>query len=280
MKRSVGPLLTAILISSSLVAGPVSSAAAAPTSALPKLSLTINASSITATGPVQSGGVNVLITNKGKKEAAAILFQLKPGVTEAEVNSFIKSKKSKDPNAASKYGSIVFDQEAAAGKTAEAQTTLAPGQYLALAAPGEGPPKFKTMFTVTAAQTPAGLPKPQATIRSIEFDFRGPTTLHQGELVGFRNDGYLVHMDFAFPVKSKSAAKQAMSALMAGKEKELKKLVAGAPVSFAGPLSPGAFQQEKITAKPGWYVQVCFMETQEGVPHTRLGMERMIKIAK
>jgi hypothetical protein len=25
---------------------------------------------------------------------------------------------------------------------------------------------------------------------------------------------------------------------------------------------------------------VCFMETQEGVPHTRLGMERMINISK
>ena len=53
-----------------------------------------------------------------------------------------------------------------------------------------------------------------------------------------------------------------------------------APVSFAGPLSTGAFQQETITAKPGWYVQVCFMETQEGVTHTRLGMERALRIVK
>lgn len=280
MKRTFSPLLAAILITSTAAAGPVASASGAQTSALPKLSLTINASSITASGAVQSGGVNVLITNKGKKEAAAILFLLKSGVTEGEVNSFLKSKKSKDPNAASKYGSIVFDQEAAAGKSAEAQTTLAPGQYLALAAPGEGPPKFRTTFTVTAAQNPVSLPKPQATVRSIEFDFRGPTTLHSGELVRFENDGYLVHMDSAFPVKSKSAAKQAVNALRAGDQKELKGLVAGAPVSFAGPLSSGAYQQEKITAKPGWYVQVCFMETQEGVPHTRLGMERMINISK
>jgi len=45
-------------------------------------------------------------------------------------------------------------------------------------------------------------------------------------------------------------------------------------------VSHEAFQQETITAKPGWYVQACFMETQDGRDHTRLGMERIIKITK
>ena len=96
----------------------------------------------------------------------------------------------------------------------------------------------------------------------------------------FENEGYLVHMDIAFPVKSKSAAEQVANGLLTGNEKGLNKLVTGAPFSFAGPLSHGAYQQETITAKPGWYVQACFMETQEGVPHTRLGMERIFKITK
>jgi hypothetical protein len=51
-------------------------------------------------------------------------------------------------------------------------------------------------------------------------------------------------------------------------------------VSFTGPLSSGALQQETITAKPGIYVEVCFMETQDGRAHTQLGMERIIKITK
>jgi hypothetical protein len=29
-----------------------------------------------------------------------------------------------------------------------------------------------------------------------------------------------------------------------------------------------AYQQETITAEPGWYVEACFMETQERVSHT------------
>jgi hypothetical protein len=41
--------------------------------------------------------------------------------------------------------------------------------------------KFHSPFTVTAAKAPATLPTPQATVRSIEFDFRGPTTLHENQ---------------------------------------------------------------------------------------------------
>jgi hypothetical protein len=51
-------------------------------------------------------------------------------------------------------------------------------------------------------------------------------------------------------------------------------------VTFQGPVSSGAYQQETITAKPGIYVEACFMNTQDGHSHTVLGMERIIKIAK
>ncbi len=272
-----GLIFSSLLVAASLLAATVSSAA----STLPTLSLTVSPSSITASGAMQSGGVNVVTTASGKKEATAVLFLLKPGSSVAEVEAFMKSKKkNNDPNATSAFGSIVFDAEATPGHPSEVQTNLVPGNYVALGGEGEGSLKSHSTFTVTAAHSPASLPKPQATVRSIEFDFRGPTTLHDGELVRFENQGYLVHMDIAFPVKSKSAAQQVANALLTGKEKGLKKLVTGAPFSFAGPLSHGAYQQETITAKPGWYVQACFMETQEQVPHTRLGMERIFKITK
>jgi hypothetical protein len=133
---------------------------------------------------------------------------------------------------------------------------------------------------VTTAAAPVALPTPEATIRSIEFGFRGPSTLHDGELVRFENEGYLVHMDVAAPVKNTNAAKQVIKDLLAGKEKAIEKLIVGPPAGFAGPLSHEAFQQETITAKPGLYVEVCFMDTQDGRSHSRLGMERVIKIVK
>jgi hypothetical protein len=274
-------LRTALAVGALLsVASSLTAAFAAQASALPTLTLALTTSSITVGGTTQSGAVNVVSTDSGVKEGATILFQLKPGYTVAEVEAAMKAGAGKDPNKATKYGSIVFDAEVRPGKTNEAQTMLEPGQYVALGSTGEHGPMLKAPFTVTAAKSPATLPAPQATVRSIEFGFRGPTTLHDGELVRFENEGFLVHMDIAFPAKSLADAKLIVKGLLTGKEKGLEKLVSAEPFGFAGPLSHEAFQQETITAKPGWYVQACFMETQDGRDHTRLGMERIFQIVK
>jgi uncharacterized cupredoxin-like copper-binding protein len=251
-------------------------------STLPTLSIAITPSTATVSGPHESGGVNVAVTDTGVKEGAVILGHLKPGVTLAEAEAFQKEKKAEgDLNKVAKIGSIVADTEANPGAKSELQTKLEPGQYIVLVAQGEkGHAKILANFTVTAAKSPATLPTPQATIRAIEFGFRGPSILHDGELVAFENEGFLAHMDVAFPVKSNKAAKQAVKLLLAGKEKGLEKLFAGPPVTFTGPVSNGAYQQQTITAKPGIYVQACFMNTQDGREHTRLGMERIIKIVK
>jgi hypothetical protein len=274
------PISRALLAAATIAVAAASVAGSAQASTPPTLTLTLTKSTITVGGAPQSGAVNVVSSATGTKEASAILFQVKPGVTPEEVYSFLSAAKAKDPNNASKYGSIVFDAEVNPGKTSEAQTILQPGQYLALIAEGEGGPKVHTAFTVTTAAAPAALPTPEATIRSIEFGFKGPSTLHDGELVRFENEGFLVHMDIAFPAKSEHAAKQIAKALLTGKEKGLRKLVAGEPFGFSGPVSHEAFQQETITAKPGWYVQACFMDTQDGRDHTRLGMERVFQIVK
>ena len=272
--------LRSVFVASLLAVVSLTAAASAQAATLPTLTLTLTKSSITVGGTAQSGAVNVISSGTGVNEATAILFLLKPGVTLAEVEGALKGGAGKDPNRATKYGSIVFDAEVTPGKSSEVQTILQPGQYVALGSGGGGGPKLHSpVFTVAAAPSPATLPTPEATIRSIEFGFRGPSTLHDGELVRFENEGFLVHMDVIFPVKNQNNAKQAVKDLLAGKEKALEKLITGAPFG-AGPLSHEAFQQQTITAKPGWYVQACFMETQDGRDHTRLGMERIIKIAK
>jgi hypothetical protein len=272
--------LLAVTASALLAAGgTIAAGSAAAASTLPTLSLTVTASSITVGGATQSGAVNVVTTATGLKEAGVLLFLLKPGATFEIVEAAIQ-KAHGDTNATSKYGSIVFDAEVSAPQKSEVQTYLQPGQYVAVV-PGEGKgSKAHANFTVTAAASPVALPAPEATIRSIEFGFRGPSTLHDGQLVRFENEGYLVHMDVAAPVKNTKAAKQAVKDLLAGKEKAFGKLIAGPPAGFAGPVSHEAFQQETITAKPGIYVEVCFMDTQDGRSHSQLGMERIIHIVK
>jgi hypothetical protein len=278
------PVVAAALVAAGLAAplAIFTTGEAQAASTLPTITATVSPSSITVSGALQSGAVNVASTATSGKEPAVVLVKLNPGVSAAELYAFLDSNKvTNEANLVDKYGSIVFDEAATKGKATEAQTILAPGQYVALNGEGEKSTKWpRTSFTVAAAPAPAALPAAQATIKTIDFGFKGPSILKAGELVRFENEGFLVHMDIAFPAKSKQAAKQIAKGLSTGHEKGLQKLIAGQPVSFAGPMSSGGFQQAVITEKPGWYVQACFMTTQDGRPHTALGMERIIKIVK
>jgi hypothetical protein len=264
------------VIASLLAALALVPAGAAQGAALPAVSLTINKTSITASGALQSGAVGITITATGVKEPEPALVLLKPGVTPESFYAYLATNKiTSDANAIGKFGSLVYD---AAGP-GETQVVLQPGVYVAANAEGEKSSTWThSSFTVTAAASPAALPAAQATEKTIDFGFRGPSVLHVGELVRFENEGYLVHMDIAFEAKSKSAAAKVLKGLATGHEKGLEKLSGGPPADFAGPLSQGSFQQEVITAKPGYYVQVCFMQTQDGRPHALIGMERIIKI--
>lgn len=273
-RARVLPFLAAAL---ALVLVPASAAHAAT---LPTLSIAVTPSTATVGGSLESGAVNVVTTDTGVKEAGVILVALKPGVSLAEGEAFAKSPKTKDPNNVGEIGSIVYDGEANPGAPSEVQTELKPAQYLLLVGAGEREPSVRAHFTIVAAKAPAALPAPQATVKTIEFGFRGPSTLKDGELVRFEDEGFLVHMDFAAPVKNVKSARKVVKLLREGREKAVGKLIVGPPVDFQGPVSHGAFQQETITAKPGVYVEVCFMETQDGRDHALLGMERIIKIAK
>lgn len=54
--------------------------------------------------------------------------------------------------------------------------------------------------------------------------------------------------------------------------------MSGPEVSLLGPASPGALQQEVLHAKPGYYIEACFMDTLDGREHTQLGMLRLIRV--
>jgi len=273
---SAGALSAFLAVSGILAsAGALLATGTADAATLPSLNVSLAKSSVTVGGSLQAGAVNVVTTGTGLKEAAATIVRLNPGASSAELLAFANSKAGHDPNGAGKFGSLVLQVEAGS----EVQTTLAPGQYVAVEE-AEGKPAGNTTFTVAAVASPLALPTPQATIRSVDFGFRGPAALHRGELVGFENEGFVVHMDLALPVKSHRAAKRLVQALKSDNKKQARKLIAGPPANLQGPVSTGVYQQETITATPGWYVQACFMDTQDGREHTRLGMERIIRILK
>lgn len=259
-----------------LAVGAATGASAAPT-ALPTVTIAMNGTSITVGGVLQSGAVNVVSTVTGEPQGEPTLFALKSGATAAEAFAALAAHHG-DLNYLDPYGALTFDAYAPKG-TSSAQTVLVPGNYVALdTASGSATPPY-TQFTVTAATQPATLPAPGGAIWAIEFGFRGSSRLHDGELVRFKNAGFLVHMIDWIGVKNLATANRVKALLRAGKDNQAARLASGFG-TFAGPLSRGGLQQLVIHEKPGLYVLACFMNTQDGREHTQLGMERTIRIVK
>jgi hypothetical protein len=276
MKRIVSLAATATVLGVLAAAG-LTAAASSAASALPTLTLATNGKAITVGGSTVSGAVNIVTTVTKEAQGNPALIRLDPGVSLAQAKAAVQSHHG-DFNALDPYGALVFSTTVNRGASSSYQVSLEPGNYVALdlTGTGHGP---NTPFTVTQAANPASLPAPQATLQSIEFNFRGPGTLHDGELVRYENSGFLAHMIIAIGVKNAATAAKVTTLLKAGKDNKAGKL-ATSFLTFDGGLSPGQMQQQVLTAKPGLYVLACFMNTQDGREHTQLGMERTIRIVK
>ncbi len=64
-----------------------------------------------------------------------------------------------------------------------------------------------------------------------------------------------------------------------GKDGKAQRLSTGL-YTFFNVLSHGAYQQQVIHNRHGYWVLACFMDTQDHREHTTLGMERVIKIVR
>jgi hypothetical protein len=253
--------------------------AGAARAALPTLHVALRgASGVSVSGSMVSGAVNVTSTFSGKLPRGSMggadfgLVRLRPGVTLAEA---MRAGQVNDLNAITPYAQIVVD----APSPGTVQTVLTPGTWVALNLTSQQGQPAVAPFTVTKSPSPAALPAASATETAVEFAFRGATTLHSGTLVRAQNYGYLVHMIFLVGARNLSLAdaRQLMGLLRAGEDRQAQKILT-AFVSLLGAASPGAMQQEVLKAKPGYYVEVCFMDTQDHREHTQLGMLRIVRV--
>lgn len=266
--------------SASVLAGGASGASSA--SSLPTLNIALTGTKgVSVSGSEVAGAVTVLSTFSGKAPSGPNsngptwgLVRLNPGVSILQAVSAVSTAHG-DINALTPYGSLFADNSAGT----PTQTMLTPGNYVALNITGNGNPGLAP-FTVSQSASPAALPAARATETAIEFGFRGPTTLHDGTIVRAQNGGYLVHMVIGIGVKNAATGRQVMALLRAGKDGKAQKLATRNFLNLAGPISPGGMQQTVLHAKPGYYVEACFMDTQDGREHTQLGMERTIRIVK
>jgi hypothetical protein len=281
MKRvsAIGRAATIVGVGASILAASMIATTTAATPRLPTLTLALDGRSVAVGGQLQSGAVNI-VSSVSVGHTEPTLIRLNPGVPPsafAQAGAAINAHHG-DLNYLDPYGSIVFDVSADKG-TNTTQTTLQPGNYLAvdLSSGSADPPH--AAFVIGQAPHPASLPTPGATITAIDFAFQGPNKLHDGELVRFQNSGFLVHQIQGIGVKDAKTATRLTALLRAANDMQAPKLGTSFP-EFAGPLSPGAVQQELINERPGIYVLACIMRTQDGHEHTQLGMERTIQIVR
>ncbi len=259
-----------------LAGGASGASGTAAVSSLPTLNIAVSGThGISVSGSMVSGAVNVVSTFTGKGQGEAGIVRLNPGVTLQQAIGAVASAHG-DPNALQGLGAIVFD----AGAPSTTQTVLTPGNYAALNLTSQSGPGGFAPFTVTQSAAPASLPPARATQTAIEFNFRGPSVLHDGTIVRAQDGGYLVHMIIGFGVKNPAVGRQVMALLRAGKDGKAQRLSNRQFLNLAGPLSPGGMQQAVLNVKPGYYVEACFMDTQDHREHTRLGMERLIRVVK
>jgi hypothetical protein len=232
--------------------------------------------SVSATS-VQSGAISVVSTFSGtlpKGDSPSVgIVRLNPGVTVQQAAGAVISHHG-DLNALTPYAAIVVSANA----PSTVQTMLTPGSYVAINTSGNGPSPSFAAFTVVAAPSPAVLPAASATETAVEFTFHGPTVLHNGTIVRAQNGGYLVHMIILIGVRNAAVGRTVMQLLRAGKDRQAQKLVGPHFASLLNPASPGAMQQQLLNTAPGYYIEACFMDTQDHREHTQLGMERLIQV--
>ncbi len=269
--RSASPVA---MVCALVIAGALAFAGSAgAATSLPTLNVAISGTkTVSVSGSMVSGAVSVVASGRGQFG----LVRLDPGVSIQQAAGAVQSHHG-DINALTPYGSLFVD--AAAPGTI--QTVLTPGSYVALniSGNGNGNPSFAP-FTVTQSAAPAALPAAAATETAIEFAFHGPKVLRVGTMVRAVNGGWLVHMIDLIGVRNAAVGRKVMALLAAGKDNKAQRLAGKSFVSLLGPASPGALQQQVLQAKPGYYVQACFMNTLDGREHTQLGMLRLVRIVK
>jgi len=247
---------------------------------LPTLNVALNGKTGITVSPssIPSGAVNVVATHTGAgaSNASFALVRLNPGVTPQQAFQVVGSHHG-DENALTPYGAVF----ASANAPGTIQTVLLPGfTYVALNTTSGGQPGAQA-FTVSASSSPAALPAAAGTQSAIEFGFKGPKVLKKGTIVREENKGFLVHMTFLLGVKSKTAGQKLIAVLRrGGSQKAQRPFSNGRFVSLMDPASPGALQQSVLNAKPGFYVEACFMNNQDGREHTQDGMERLVRVVK
>jgi hypothetical protein len=252
-----------------LVVG-VFAAVAAAQGAPPTVAVTVGKGVITPqpAGPIAAGPTRFEFTRTGKGDVEAILVTLRPGVSLDQLRKVAASDAA--------LGLIYIEAAAplsdATPKRALTVDLRANVTYVLVSMAGNSFAftELATTGTANGAQAPA----PDATIRMVDYGFRGSATLPRNGVIRVSNQGDAFHFALAFPVRKNATNKRVGRALRSGSEKAIGRVAAGQPVEVQDVISPQTTNDNEVKfSKAGRYALVCFFGE-----HNKLGMYRVVKV--
>jgi hypothetical protein len=270
-----------------LIAGAVvlalggAAAAAAAQDAPPTVKVALSNTAVTLEGAdaLKAGPTRFELSTAGGKSAMGELLALAPGKTVHDLHEAL----AKGPEAVLQLGSLEL------GVTLEGKdnkrtvtATLKPGvTYAMMQVAAEDPAKWVfTAFTVGQETSTAVAPKPDATVKLVDFGFKGAKQLPRKGIVRFEHRGKAPHFVFAMPLRKGADPKAAVQAVKKNNEKRLERMIGGTPREAQGLITGGAVNDVNVKfAKRGTYVLACFFSLGPNEkPHSSRGMVRAVTV--
>jgi hypothetical protein len=154
--------------------------------------------------------------------------------------------------------------------------------YAMLQVTADDPKKWVySVFQVGAETSTAVAPEPDATVRFVDFGFRGSSTLPRKGIVRFENRGKAPHFTVAFPLRKGADPKAAVRAIKKNQEKRFtRRMAGGEPSEPQGLITGGSVNDVEVSfPKRGNYVLACFFSAgPRAKPHSARGMVRAVTV--
>jgi hypothetical protein len=247
----------------------------------PTVTVALGKTAVTVTGAdaLKAGPTRFEFSVADGKEQFGVLFAFAPDTTVEEFEKALP----KGPGAVLQLGSIEASASLAGRSDKRALTaTLKPGvTYAAVQATADNGSKWKhSLFTVGQETSTAVAPTPDATVRFVDYGFRGSKTLPRNGVVRFENDGKSPHFAVAFPLRKGADPKAAVRAMKKNQEKRFMRMAGGEPTEPQGLITGGAVNDVEVKfAKKGTYVLACFFsDGPRAKPHAARGMVRAVTV--
>ena len=239
---------------------------------VPTVAVSAGPSSVTVTpsGSVAPGPTRFRVTRTGRRDVDFSLATLRAGISPAQLRATL----ARSQDAALGFVFIEADKSLS-GPVTKGSVTVnlrANVTYVAVTTSGRrfGLTTFRTTRTPNGATRPAA----DATIRMVDYGFKGPGTLPRNGTIRVANRGAAFHFAVAFPLRPDASARQVGAALRSDDNKAFDRLVAGPPTDVQGLISPGSTNDNPVRfARPGRVVMVCFFGE-----HYKLGMYRVFRV--